>query len=49
MESKRIHYSPEELETLDFIENENPKSVSNIANILAQLKASVKAKMSPTD
>lgn len=40
------HYSPEELEILDFIENENPKSVPALANEIAQIKASVKAKMS---
>jgi hypothetical protein len=34
------------LEILDFIENENPKSVPDLANEIAQLKASVKAKMS---
>ena len=41
----RTNYSPEELEILDFIENENPKSVPDLANEIAQLKASVKAKM----
>jgi predicted DNA binding CopG/RHH family protein len=40
------HYSPEELEILDFIENENPKSIPDLANEIAQLRASVKAKMS---
>ena len=40
------NYSPEELEILDFIENENPKSIPDLANEIAQLKASVKAKMS---
>jgi hypothetical protein len=28
------HYSPEELEILDFIENKNPKSVPDLANEL---------------
>ena len=38
--------SPEELEILDFIENENPKSVPDLVNEIALLKASVKAKLS---
>ena len=45
MESKCTHYSPEELEILDFIENENPKSIPDLANEQTRLKASVKAKM----
>jgi predicted transcriptional regulator len=46
MESKCTHYNPEELEILDFIENENPKSIPDLANKIAKLKTSVKAKMS---
>ena len=40
------NYSPEELEILDFIENKNPKSIPDLANEIAQLKASVKAQIS---
>jgi predicted DNA binding CopG/RHH family protein len=40
------NYSSEELDILDFIETENPKSVPDLPNEIAQLKASVKAKMS---
>ena len=41
-----INYSREELEILDYIEKEKPKSVPDLVNEIAQLKASVKAKMS---
>lgn len=39
-------YDQDELELLDFIENENPSSVPNVTHEIEQLKNAVKAKVS---
>ena len=40
-----LPYAKEELEILDFIENENPESVPNVKIEIEQLKLSVKHKL----
>jgi predicted DNA binding CopG/RHH family protein len=40
-----INYDNEELELLDFIENEKPDSVPNVIYEIEQLKSSVKSKL----
>ena len=44
--NKIIDYDEEELEILDFMENGNPVSVTNVKQEIEQLKASVRAKLS---
>lgn len=42
---KNIIYDPEELEILDYIENENPQYIPNLAQEMEQARASVQAKI----
>ena len=42
----RLDYDQDELELLEFIENENPNSVSNVTREIEQLKNAVRAKVS---
>ena len=42
----KLNYDQEELELLDFIENENPSSVPDVTLEIDNLKSAVKAKVS---